>query len=230
MPYQIGAAIVNSLNLFLTSIGVGLTEDYEDPDPAFQNFNLEFEKPYEGDEGLDRIEKQYDVKLLRPIKQFEDAYRGYLAFCGLFMLDPYQNANVYEKLGTGDIEYLNLGLLGCEDCEKKRVHNLSKAIMQWVKLIMVEDFDVNESPEDFWNELCEYSNEKPSESKIFPTKPQRIDVFDLPEQALLREYYLSLLQKSNNQIKSAAKKAGLHQSTFRSRLKKLGIKKPKKLE
>lgn len=209
------------LESLLNKFGVGLAEDEDDHTPAFKDFQPEFEQTDEDSHDLAMLEKQYDVKILLSIKQFKDAFSGYLAFCGLFMLDPIKNTNVYENVGSGDIRYLKLPRYREE--EKRRVHDLVKAIMQWTKQLILESFDVNQSLADFWDELCEYSDKEPFESKSVEAKPQRKDVFDLPEKVLMREYYLILLQRHNNNVKAAAEKAGLHQSTFRSRLKKMGL-------
>lgn len=209
------------LESLLGKFRVGLSND--DAAPAFTHYQLEFDQHYKKQKGLAEFENEYNVKLLFPIKQFEDAFMGYLAFCGIFMQDPYQNCNVLENIESGDIKHLKLGLLGYADEEKRRVHRLSKAIMQYLKQVMVEDIDDNESLEDFWNEIVEFADDEKVETRVSQNKSQTRDVFDLPEKVLMRQYYLELLRKSGYQIKAAAETAGLHQSTFRSRLKKMGL-------
>jgi DNA-binding NtrC family response regulator len=209
------------LESLLGKFRVGLSDD--DPAPAFNDYQLDIDQQYDEHSGLAEFEKEYDVKLLLPIKQFEDALRGYFAFCGLFMQEPYQNSNVLENIESGDIKHLKLGFLGYTDEEKRRVHRLSKAVMQYLKQIMVEDLDDNESLGDFWNELVEFADVGKVETRVGQNKSQTRDVFDLPEKVLMRQYYLELLRKNGYCIKDAAEKAGLHQSTFRSRLKKMGL-------
>ena len=48
-------------------------------------------------------------------------------------------------------------------------------------------------------------------------------IHDLKEVDLMKHYYRALLQKTGGNVKSAAKSAGLKESTFRNRMKKLGM-------
>jgi DNA-binding NtrC family response regulator len=49
-------------------------------------------------------------------------------------------------------------------------------------------------------------------------------VCGMRERELLKNYYLGLLKKSSGNVRVASKKAGLIETTFRSKLDKLGIK------
>jgi transcriptional regulator with AAA-type ATPase domain len=216
------------LESLLNRFRVGLSND--DAAPAFNDYQQEFEQHYDEQKGLAVFEKKYDVKLLLPIKQFEDVFKGYLAFCGLFMQDPSKNSNVLENIDDGDIEFHDLSALEYTDDQEEEVNNLAKAIMQYSKKVLMEDHpEVNASPQSFWDELVDFkeileTEEEEVDKNNESNQPQTTDVLDLRENELLKVYYSQLLRKTGYHIKSAADLAGLNQSTFRSKLKKLGVK------
>ena len=217
------------LESLLNKLRVGLSHD--DAASAFNDYQRELDQNYQDQKGLAKFEDKYDIRLLVPIKQFEDAFKGYLAFCGLFMQNPQKNSNVLANLDDCDIEYHDLSPLEYSGDHQEQVNNLSKAIMQFIKKVTMDHPMVNASPHYFWDELVDFEEIVEAEEEVDKenrsNEPQTTDVLDLTQNELLRVYYSQLLRKTDYHIRSAADLAGLNQSTFRSRMKKLGIKNKK---
>jgi hypothetical protein len=198
------------LESLLNRLRVGLSTD--DGAPAFNEYQREFDHHYEEQPGLAKFEEKYDVRLLLPIKQFDDAFKGYLAFCGMFMQDPHSECNVFERIdGGGHMKYHDLSELQYSADEKDRVEGLSDAIIRNPYLNQWKDSDEDDDGAD----------EKTGQ-EADTEEGQHPDLMDLPEKELLRRYYSELLRKTAYRIRAAAKRAGLVETTFRTRLKKMG--------
>ena len=217
------------LESLLNSYGVGLSD--ESNDPAFKNVQMDFDKHYNEQKGLAKLEDEYGVRMLLPIEQFENASRGYLAFCSLFGLNPSKNNNVLDYIDDGDYQGFNLEKINYPRDRKKEIVKLVKVIMQYKKLLEVDDFAMSLMPDDlhgFWKDLVQISktevNEVEDDRKKSSSQSDISAIFDMSDNDLKRFYYSGLLKKTGGNIKSASKIAGLSESTFRSRMDKLGVK------
>ena len=217
------------LESLFNEYGVGLSN--ESNEPAFKNVQACFDKQYSEQKGLTDLEDKYDVRILLPIEQFEKATKGYLAFCSLFRLYPYKNNNVLDDISGGDYKNFDLEEINYPRDREKEIVNLVKVIMQYKKLISVDDITRSLVPDDlhaFWKELVEVSktevNEKQDDQKRSTSQSDISTIFDQREDVLKKYYYSRLLEKTDGNIKSASKIAGLPESTFRSRMDKLGMR------
>jgi len=211
------------LESLLNRFGVGLSD--ENADPAFKKIQLDFDQYYKEQKGLADLENEFEVKILLPIEEFEDAYKGYLAYCGLFMQDPDKNINTVEKLDNANFKHFRLE--GFEDPEgnEDQIIKLAKAIMQYLKLVEVDEYTMPDDLQDFWKELVEIAGEngEVDNQQYSPNLPGTNDIFDMSENELKKIYYSGLLLKTGGKVKSASQMAGLKETTFRSRLDKLGV-------
>jgi hypothetical protein len=216
------------LESILNRFGIGLSD--ENAEPAFKKIQLDFDQFYDEQKGLADLENEYDVKILLPIEKFEDAYKGYLAYCGLFMQDPDKNINAVENLDNANFKHFRLEGLEYPEGNEAQIIKLAKAIMQYLKLVEVDEDTMPDDLQDFWKELVEIAGENGDvdNQQYSSNLPGTKDIFDMSENELKKIYYSGLLLKSGGKVKSASQIAGLKETTFRSRLDKLGITYKKK--
>ena len=93
------------------------------------------------DSWVEDIKKRFGVESMIGIEPFEEAYKGYYAFCGLFFQDPFQNYNILECLREKcDWYHFTLEDLDYPKSKEKEVHDLVRSIMKYLKGIDIEDF------------------------------------------------------------------------------------------
>ena len=211
------------LESLLNQFGVGL--DVEDVQPAFQ---IDFEQSQSFSQLFSYIESTYGVKIFPPVNQFEDAYKGYLGFCGLFMQDPNKDRNIFNELDYPDSAHFDIEQLKVQEKDKKKVIELLKAIMHYVAGAKIEnDASMPDDLGQYWNEIyTKPSTQDEQDDKTASTDDSEVNfdmLFEMSEDQLRKFYYSGLLRKFNGNIKKASAKTGLKETTLRSRMDKLGI-------
>ena len=211
------------LESLLNQFGVGL--DVDDVEPAF---SIDFDQSDSSSQVFSYLESTYDVKIFPPVEQFEKAYKGYQAFCGLFMQDPNKDKNIFNDLMNPDISYFEIGRFNVQKKDNKKLVQLVKAIIQYIKGVKIGNEDqMPEDLEQYWNEIVAQTSTQPEqEENEDPENQSQLNLdalLDMSEEQLRKAYYLGLLRKCKGNIKKASAKTGLKETTFRSRMDKLGI-------
>jgi transcriptional regulator with AAA-type ATPase domain len=110
-----------------------------------------------------------------------------------------------------------------------KIEKLKKSIMKFLKEVDKPDSELPKSIDEFWmalEKLCEKS--KNGEPENSPLNMETLkEISTLKEDDLMRYYYKKLLEITGGNVRSAARRTGLEENTFRSRLYKLGIKSKK---
>ncbi len=174
---------------------------------------------------------QHTLKICNDFEPFEEAYRGYLGFCGLFLKNPSEDENILTDLKNCDIDNFSLDYLDYPKSKEKQVYNLAKAIMKYLKDIHIEDYKWPTNIYEFWCALEDISERyygTKSSSKKRKGEEGLEKIWSMSEKELLKLYYNGLLKNTGGSVKFAAKMTGLKTTTFWERLKKLGIKKKRK--
>jgi hypothetical protein len=172
---------------------------------------------------------QYSLKFCDEFQPFEDAYKGYLCFCGLFLQDTAKDDNILASMKECSFSHFDISQLDYSVSDEGRIQKLVKNIMRYLKGIKSP---INEPADDLsfgetWIALEEISNEGSSNNAIKEEEALRV-ISNLKEQDLLKLYYQKLLVRSNGNISRASRMAGVPESTFRDRMNAVGIKFRKK--
>ena len=175
----------------------------------------------------------HTLKICNDFVPFEEAYWGYICFCGLFLKNPSEDENILTNLKNCDIDNFFLNYLDYPKSKEKQVYNLAKAIMKYLKDIHIEDYKWPTNIYEFWNALEDISeNYYGSESSSKKRKDEESleKLWSMNENELLKLYYNGLLKRTGGSVKLAAKITGLKTTTFWERLKRLGIKKKREAQ
>ena len=170
-----------------------------------------------------------EVKAVPAVKEFDRAYSGFSAFCGLFGQRTTKNKNILTDLKNGEIYSYTPGLQGIVLTRFWK----SKYLKEKSKSGNVIPKEVYE----FWSRLEEQINSENLDDSLYgleklnnSEKPQNsdyaqitIDINGMTEDQLLKIYYENLLSISGGIVKEAAKMAGVKENTFRGRLDKVGV-------
>jgi DNA-binding NtrC family response regulator len=138
---------------------------------------------------------------------------------------PFSEGNILRQLKDGDILHLDLDGLDFLGKDRKKVPNLVKSIMNFIKGFYIPDYPYPKELDEYWEvletQLEQHSGSAAScvsaESKVWDS------VLNMPESELLKKYYEGLLRQSRYKIRYAATKAGMKETTFRSRLDKYKV-------
>jgi len=142
---------------------------------------------------------EYSLKIYDPYRPFENAVDGYEYFCQVFFQDSQQDANILTKISnSNEPESHSDGGHSKPGYEKKFIQ-LVNALHQKFIGTGLGDHDS-------------------------PFNDEAIDeVSKLTEEELLRQYHLKILEKTGGNVRAAARRVALNESTLRARLRKLGI-------
>ncbi|MCU0614014.1 MAG: hypothetical protein MUD09_02895 [Desulfobacterales bacterium] len=172
------------------------------------------------------VDDRLGVSISWNIPPFEEAFQGYLAFCGLFMQNPAKEKNVLASLRECDIEHFSLKHLDYPKSDERKVHKLATAVMAYLKEFDVEGLSLPGEPLKFWDTISRLKEESDTDGAYLNFENDEFMhlVCGMRERDLLKNYYLGLLKKTAGNVRMAAKKAGVLETTFRSKLDKLGIR------
>jgi transcriptional regulator with AAA-type ATPase domain len=170
---------------------------------------------------------QYTLKFCEEFEPFEEAYRGYFCFCGLFLQNPVKDKNILTSLTDCDVSHFSIDELKFAESDKGRIQGLGKNIMRYLKRVEFLDNELpaNLSSMEYWDALETMTDD------YIPDDQHRDalrEISGLKEKELLRLYYQTLLDRSYGNVRRAAGMAGLAESTFRDRMKAVGVKFRKK--
>jgi hypothetical protein len=192
-----------------------------------QSPTLAFQEMAGGDVEFCFFTEGYDnIKFCNDFPLFEEAFQGYLAFCGLFSQDPAKEENILASLRKCNIENFSLKGLDCSKSDEAKVCKLATAVMAYLKDFDAEDLSLPKEPREFWDTICRLKEESDTDGayRKFENDEFIGMVCGMRERDLLKNYYLGLLKKTAGNVRMAAKNAGVLETTFRSKLDKLGIK------
>ena len=214
---------VQTFESMLNKYGIGLSDEHAEP--AFKQADLQ-PKQKKSQEDL-QWERQYDVSIMPVIDAFEDAFSGYLAFCGLFMQNPNGDSNILENLNKPDYFYFDLQRFKHLGIKEKKLEEIAKKVMQFLTNTLIpddmDDFLPNDL-DDYWDQIIAPLNESEQPTKEPPP------ILKMKKKELLKRYYEGLLKECNGNVAAAARKAGLKLTTLRSSLDALGIPFRKRIE
>lgn len=189
--------------------------------------------------------ESFKVRIVPRITAFDRAWDGYTAFCGFFGQNANKNVNILNNLKKGEIYFFTQDLPDGTWLKRVRgghfivptrlIPRAEKSKCSW----KISD-PANELPKeiyDFWSRLEEQVNSDILKDSRHGLENQKnhdklqdsdcsqnnIDIFKMSYCQLSKFYYEGLLNKTGGRVKDAARMAGLHENTFRSRLNKLGI-------
>jgi len=174
----------------------------------------------------DKINSDKKVAIVPAVKQFDEAFEGYKAFCALFGQDPIKNKNIITDLKNVDkinfssfIPYHSSKFKG----KKTDLKKLQKAIMRWLIGVSEEKSSYPDDPYEYWKALEE--QKRRLDEKETGNKHKDIsDIWSLTESDLRKTYYEGLLERARGNVRKASKMAGLKETTFRARMDSLAIR------
>jgi energy-coupling factor transporter ATP-binding protein EcfA2 len=176
-------------------------------------------------EYLDMFER-FDVQLISPIDEFDEAYRGYALFCNLFGQSPTKDTNVLIDASGGifDIAPSQQDEFEFVGNKERKIKKLLKAIMRSLQGIQKKGYSYPDDPYEYWRVLCEQRKQYDlvQENKRFDSR-KFDDIWSMTEDELRKIYYEGLLSRSGGNIRTAAKMAGEKETTFRARLDSLKV-------
>jgi DNA-binding NtrC family response regulator len=218
-------ADVEFLESLLNKHRVGLSDSGENY--AFQD--LPDEVP--GD-----IHERYGIKILKSVKQFEQAYHGFEVYCALFFQNSWDNKNVLKDLREGSVQPSPITAKDYGKKNEGKFYKLSRSIFEYLSGISLgTSFQWPRNFYDLERFLNELAETHPSNRFIASALGRSIregestsenleKIWSLSEKDLLRLYYEGLLRKTGGNVNLASDLAKENKSTLRSRLKKLGIR------
>ena len=168
---------------------------------------------------------RFGVKFVPEIWEFENAYIGFLKFCGLFGQDPDKKENILADIENAEEQqFTTLVTNDFPNAKRSELKKLVKAIMHSIMGIKIIDYKYPDDVFEYWEALKEQKKRYFAEKKNASVENQALDwILGMSETDLLKVYYEGLLNKTGGMIKAAAKMAGHKESTFRFRLGKMGF-------
>ena len=172
---------------------------------------------------------EFALKFCDEYQPFQEAYEGYQRFCDLFLQNPAKEANVLATLRDCLSPFDVPIRWSYPKSYEGQIDKLSIAIMKYLKGIRKSDKQLPKSPYKAWIALEELEDavDRGADSSVL-SKEALDEISKLKEDKLLKQYYDKLLKTSGGNVRAAAKKTGLEENTFRSRLTKLGLKRMKR--
>jgi hypothetical protein len=205
----------------------GLSLARESVDQAFPDplDDTEYESQFLIDADLEATLARFGINKQPRIEQFDRAFQGYLAFCGLFMQYPFSEGNILRQLKDGDILHLDLDGLDFLGKDRNKVPNLVKSIMNFIKGIYIPDYPYPKELDEYWEVLETQLEQHGGEAASCASNDNDMSgsMLNMPESELLKKYYEGLLRRSRYNIRYAATRAGMKETTFRSRLDKYKV-------
>jgi transcriptional regulator with AAA-type ATPase domain len=169
---------------------------------------------------------EFALKFCEDYPPFEEAYNGYLCFCELFLQDPEKANNLLTTLRECSWPPKIQSTLEYPASYADRVNKLKRDIMHYLQGVSDPDYKWPLNLGELWAALGkmkkQYNRSKKGQVSIdelvFEVAAQ------LKEADLLRHYYQKILEQTGGNVKAAAKRTGLLETTFRSRMEKLEMK------
>ena len=175
------------------------------------------------DLGLENIVKELDVFPSYSFNEFSEAYEGFLRFCGLFGQDPKKNVNILDDLSSAETDFFDFDGFRFKG-HSKNFESLLKAVMRSIAGFTVVDFRYPDDPYEYWQVLDEQRDQYDLETGIKHKESKGPDdIWSMKEDELRKVYYKGLLEKTGGNVRAAAKRAGLNETTLRARMDSLKI-------
>lgn len=215
---------VEFLESLLNKNRVGLTDSGENY--SFQDLP---------DEITGDVHERFGIKILKPVKQFEQAYHGFEVYCALFFQNPRDNKNVLVDLTDGSLQPVHITTKDYGKKSEGKFYKLMKSIFEYMSGIslgpsfkwprnfydlekfLIELAEANPSNRFIASVLGKGAVERESASEYLEK------IWSLTQEDLLKLYYRGLLRKTAGNVTQASHFADVETSTFRSRLIKLGV-------
>lgn len=182
------------------------------------------------------IHERFGVKILKSVKQFEQAYHGFEVYCALFFQNPWENKNVLKDLTEGSVQPSPITAKDYGRKNEGKFYKLTRSIFEYLSGISFgTSFQWPRNfcdLERFLNELAEIHPSNRFIASVLgrslregeSTTEKLEKIWSLNEKDLLRLYYEGLLRKTGGNVNLVSVLAKENKSTLRSRLKKLGIR------
>jgi DNA-binding NtrC family response regulator len=221
---KLGKGDIKLLESLLGRFNVGLSSESTEPVLINAPKVYDFEKTVQWDE-REKIREEFGVEMMPSIKPFEDAFQGYLAYCGLFMRHPMEEANSMEDLDKASLHFLSLDELHLTEEEKVKVEELVKSIMLSIRFVDIKGHVMPEDLFQYWDALGRLKEEtEEREEELSWTEADREYLMDhlaamTPDEAR-RLHLQSLLWKTGGVKRKAASLAGMAPSTFKDQVRK----------
>ena len=220
---------IKLLERLLNKNRVGLSD--ESLKPAFVGLDLMSilnGEPVENHDDEERkireTEHKLGLKLFPELNEFDEAWNGYLAFCGLFGQNPFKNANILSSLDNADVKYFDISRVDYSPSKEKDVIKLQKAIMRSIMGLSVIGYRYPDDPYEYWNVLEEQKEQYETDNGMAAGNiDQDLDIWSLKEDDLRKKYYEGLLKKTGGNVRMASQLAGVVETTFRARMDKLEV-------
>jgi len=169
---------------------------------------------------------QYTLKICTVYDPFEEVYDGYQIFCDLFLQDPSKDKNILETIKDCVLpEYDSDIFTQYLDKYGNRINKLQRNIMLYLKDEDGDKYTWQKNPYQLWK-LLEHKSVKDNdgESPDLLEKDEIVEsIVKMKQDDLLRYYYRIQLKNTGGNVKAAAQLTGLKESTFRNRMKNLGM-------
>ena len=220
---------VRLLERLLNKKRVGLSDEnlkaaFNDIDPVGFVYGESPDSPDIDHETIKETVQHYDVRPIPAYNKFDEAWDGYLTFCGLFGQDPFKKANILSGMDDADINYFDISGLDYPPSKEKDVIRLQKAIMRSIMGLSIIGYKYPNDPYEYWSVLEEQKQQYlQKEGAPDSNAEDYIDIWSMKEDDLRRKYYEGLLKKTGGNVRMASKVAGVAETTFRARLDKLQV-------
>jgi DNA-binding NtrC family response regulator len=171
---------------------------------------------------------EYTLTFCDEFGPFDDAYNGYIIFCDLFLQDPKKDDNILATIKNQCTTSLFNPMRSYYDDKpsyQRPLKNLRKKIMKCLMEFDSPEYDHIDDPWELWSVLEQKQTDlyKDPFSAEFESEEVLSAISELKEVDLLKLYYRKQLEKTGGNIKAVAKRVGLKENTFRSRMTKLGM-------
>jgi DNA-binding NtrC family response regulator len=151
-----------------------------------------------------------------------------MIFCDLFLQDPKKNDNILATIknqcNSSAFNHMRY-FFDDKPSYQRPLKNLRKKIMKCLMEFDSPEYDHIDNPWVLWSVLEQQQSDPyvdPFSAKL-ESEEVLSAISELKEVDLLKLYYRKQLEKTGGNVKAAAKRVGLKENTFRSRLTRLGM-------
>lgn len=169
---------------------------------------------------------EFALKFCDEYMPFSEAYyKGYLAFCGLFLQSPDKDNDILNNLHDCSIGNFSLDRIEYPKSSELKIKSVVRSIMKYLLRIRGEDHKLPEDFRECWQILSEIAEMEGVNISGDPFEDAELcnTIAQLREKDLITAYYQILLKRSGGNVVSAARMADVNEKTFRSRLGKHGL-------
>jgi len=181
------------------------------------------------------VNGRFGIKILNPVKQFEQAYHGFEVYCALFFQNPRDDKNALVDLADGSLQPVPIPTKDYGKKNEGKFYKLTRSIFEYLSGILLStSFKWPRNFYDLEKFLTALSEVHPSNRFVASVLGKKAvekgnaseeleKIWSLPQKELIKLYYKRLLQKTAGNVTQASNLAGVKTPTFRSSLITLKI-------